>query len=133
MTLVSLTGLTQHCAGSMQTAAGPCCAGGGGEYNSIITSYDYDAPISEAGDYGQPGIGGLNKFQVLASVTGASSPSAPCCCPKWQPQTGSELPPVPSRQLRVAMPLQDIACWGPEADVLHQGSACLLIYAGLVP
>ena len=26
--------------------------------------YDYDAPISEAGDYGQPGIGGLNKFQV---------------------------------------------------------------------
>lgn len=27
-------------------------------------SYDYDSPISEAGDYGQPGIGGVNKFKV---------------------------------------------------------------------
>jgi beta-galactosidase len=33
-------------------------------YESVITSYDYDCPISEAGDYGQPGVGGANKFQV---------------------------------------------------------------------
>lgn len=26
-------------------------------WNPVITSYDYDSPISEAGDYGQPGIG----------------------------------------------------------------------------
>ncbi len=35
-----------------------------GVYWACITSYDYDAPISEAGDYGQPGIGGPNKFDV---------------------------------------------------------------------
>ena len=29
-----------------------------------ITSYDYHAPISEAGDIGQPGIGGPNKYLV---------------------------------------------------------------------
>jgi len=43
------------------------CVGGSGDENSYqacITSYDYDAPISEAGNYGQPGIGGPNKFEV---------------------------------------------------------------------
>ena len=35
-----------------------------GVYWACITSYDYDAPISESGDYGQPGIGGPNKFDV---------------------------------------------------------------------
>ena len=33
-------------------------------YDSDITSYDYQAPISEAGAYGQPGSGGPNKFEV---------------------------------------------------------------------
>lgn len=33
-------------------------------YQSVMTSYDYDCAISEAGDYGQPGIGGKNMFQV---------------------------------------------------------------------
>lgn len=36
----------------------------GDRYMPHITSYDYDAPISEAGDYGQPGIGGENKYFV---------------------------------------------------------------------
>lgn len=47
------------------------CAGGSGDdtsYSACITSYDYDAPISEAGDYGQPGIGGPNKFEVQLSA-----------------------------------------------------------------
>ena len=35
-------------------------------YQPHITSYDYDCPISEAGSIGQPGIGGDNKFKVLA-------------------------------------------------------------------
>ena len=35
-------------------------------YSSVITSYDYDAPIGESGAYGQPGIGGPNKFEVRA-------------------------------------------------------------------
>ena len=35
-----------------------------GKYSSVITSYDYAAPISEAGDFGQPGINGPNKFDV---------------------------------------------------------------------
>ncbi len=36
----------------------------GSIYQPHITSYDYDCPISEAGDIGQPGIGGDNKFKV---------------------------------------------------------------------
>ena len=44
-------------------------------YDSDITSYDYQAPISEAGDYGQPGSGGPNKFEV-------GFPLCPSlCCP----------------------------------------------------
>ena len=45
------------------------CAGGSidnGVYWACITSYDYDAPISESGATGQPGIGGPNKFDVRA-------------------------------------------------------------------
>ena len=34
-------------------------------YQPDITSYDYDCPVGEAGGYGQPGIGGPNKFEVL--------------------------------------------------------------------
>lgn len=40
------------------------------DYKPVITSYDYDSPISEAGDYNQPGIGPppdgapANKFQA---------------------------------------------------------------------
>jgi hypothetical protein len=33
-------------------------------YQPHITSYDYDCPVGEAGGYGQPGIGGTNKFEV---------------------------------------------------------------------
>ena len=33
-------------------------------YQGHITSYDYDCPISEAGDYCQPGIGGDCKYTV---------------------------------------------------------------------
>ena len=36
----------------------------GATFMPHITSYDYDAPISEAGDYCQPGIGGPCKFEV---------------------------------------------------------------------
>ena len=36
----------------------------GSSYQPHITSYDYDSPISEAGDYCQPGIDGACKFQV---------------------------------------------------------------------
>lgn len=46
------------------------CPGSGGtdgEFLPQLTSYDYDAPISEAGGSGQPGIGGKNKFNVSAS------------------------------------------------------------------
>ena len=44
-----------------------CLLGSGGEDGQFLpqlTSYDYDAPISEAGASGQPGIGGPNKFQA---------------------------------------------------------------------
>ena len=36
----------------------------GDKYMPHITSYDYDCPISEAGDYCQPGIGGDCKYTV---------------------------------------------------------------------
>lgn len=42
-------------------------AGSGGNdthFLAQITSYDYSAPISEAGGTGQPGIGGPNKFEA---------------------------------------------------------------------
>ena len=38
--------------------------GVGESYQPHITSYDYDCMVSEAGQYGQPGIGGPNKYQV---------------------------------------------------------------------
>ena len=51
--------------------------GGDHDYKGIITSYDYDAAISEAGGYGQPGIGGPNKFEV----NGCMQPQVRCCAP----------------------------------------------------
>jgi beta-galactosidase len=40
-----------------------------GNYQPHITSYDYHAPISEAGDYCQPGIGGDGcKFHLVKDV-----------------------------------------------------------------
>jgi beta-galactosidase len=54
-----------------------------------ITSYDYDAPISEAGDYGQPGILGDSKYDALRQVIAAHTGSQQ----KQKPQ----LPPVPPR------------------------------------
>ena len=38
--------------------------GKGESYQAHITSYDYDCMVSEAGQYGQPGTGGPNKYQV---------------------------------------------------------------------
>lgn len=38
--------------------------GTGESYQPHITSYDYDCMVSEAGQYGQPGIGGPNKYEV---------------------------------------------------------------------
>ncbi|CAL8466181.1 g5717 [Coccomyxa elongata] len=58
-------------------------------YVSVITSYDYDAPISEAGDYGQPGTGPppdappANKYEAIRSLI--------------RNHTGQTLPPVPPR------------------------------------
>lgn len=37
---------------------------GANAHLALLTTYDYDAPISEAGHVGQPGIGGPNKFQA---------------------------------------------------------------------
>ena len=45
--------------------------GEGGVFAPQLTSYDYDAPLSEAGATGQPGIGGPNKFQVSYFCCGA--------------------------------------------------------------
>lgn len=46
-------------------------------YQPHITSYDYDCPISEAGDIGQPGIGGDNKFKVRLWAVVLCAPSFP--------------------------------------------------------
>ena len=54
-----------------------------GTYMPTITSYDYHAPISEGGDYCQPGIGGGCKFHaVRAAIAGYS---------------GIDPPPIPDR------------------------------------
>ncbi|KAK9915942.1 hypothetical protein WJX75_006251 [Coccomyxa subellipsoidea] len=53
----------------------------GSIYQPHITSYDYDCPVSEAGDIGQPGIGGDNKFKLIRDViekqTGVKPPELP--------------------------------------------------------
>ncbi|KAL4433782.1 hypothetical protein ABPG75_000223 [Micractinium tetrahymenae] len=53
----------------------------GDKYAAHITSYDYDCPISEAGDYCQPGIGGPCKYHalrdLLARHTGVEPPEPP--------------------------------------------------------
>ncbi|BDA42797.1 beta-galactosidase [Coccomyxa sp. Obi] len=52
-----------------------------GDFLPQLTSYDYDAPISEAGGSGQPGIGGKNKFQMIREAisnhTGNALPEEP--------------------------------------------------------
>lgn len=58
-------------------------------YQPHITSYDYHAPLSEAGDYCQPGTGGDCKFEASlpqAPAAGLTAytppihlPLAPCC------------------------------------------------------
>ena len=37
-------------------------------YKPVITTYDYDCPVSESGRTGQPGIGGPNKFNVSSTT-----------------------------------------------------------------
>eukprot|EP00884_Botryococcus_braunii_P002883 jgi/Botrbrau1/12596/Bobra.0169s0124.1 len=47
------------------------------QYKACITSYDYDAPVSEAGDYGQPGIGGPNRYQAIRDAITAHTGVTP--------------------------------------------------------
>ena len=47
---------------------GPKTLAAGNSYQPHITSYDYDCMVSEAGDYGQPGIGGPNKYEASACM-----------------------------------------------------------------
>lgn len=46
------------------TAGRTGSGGNATDFLAQITSYDYSAPISEAGGAGQPGIGGDNKFEA---------------------------------------------------------------------
>jgi hypothetical protein len=52
----------------MRARAWAGSGGEGGAFAPQLTSYDYDAPLSEAGGTGQPGIGGPDKFQVPSSA-----------------------------------------------------------------
>ena len=62
----------------------PGSGGENGQFLPQLTSYDYDAPISEAGASGQPGIGGPNKFQARPSTRQSScSCQTPCDSPRW--------------------------------------------------
>ncbi len=60
----------------------------GDTYQPHITSYDYDCPVSEAGTYGQPGIGGADKYQVCGSWGvcggGVLGVCVVYCCDKYQ-------------------------------------------------
>jgi hypothetical protein len=58
-------------------------AGSGGDETDFlpqITSYDYSAPISEAGGTGQPGIGGADKFAARGPAPCVAL-CRPCCSP----------------------------------------------------
>lgn len=68
-------------------------AGSGGENGVFLpqlTSYDYDAPISEAGGSGQPGIGGKNKFQVRGWPLRPLPPPGHVCGAASSKQSGAE-------------------------------------------
>ncbi|KAL0019729.1 hypothetical protein WJX77_006458 [Trebouxia sp. C0004] len=55
--------------------------GAGESYQAHITSYDYDCMVSEAGQYGQPGIGGPNKYEMIRDAVkkhmGSEPPASP--------------------------------------------------------
>ncbi|KAL0030525.1 hypothetical protein WJX79_001635 [Trebouxia sp. C0005] len=55
--------------------------GAGESYQAHITSYDYDCMVSEAGQYGQPGIGGPNKYEMIRDAVkkhmGCEPPASP--------------------------------------------------------
>ena len=55
-----------------------------GKYSQVITSYDYASPISEAGDYGQPGINGPNKFEVRSRQLLQTSSSVSHAAYAWK-------------------------------------------------
>lgn len=56
-----------HCHTWTSDTAGRTGSGGNAsDFLAQITSYDYSAPISEAGGAGQPGIGGDNKFEACS-------------------------------------------------------------------
>lgn len=53
-----------------------------GKYSSVITSYDYASPVSEAGDFCQPGINGPCKWEArtrLALLTPCRGCRHPLC------------------------------------------------------
>ena len=54
----------------------PGSGGENGQFLPQLTSYDYDAPISEAGASGQPGIGGPNKFHASTVLIHAPAQTA---------------------------------------------------------
>ena len=53
---------------------GPRNLAAGNSYQPHITSYDYDCMVSEAGDYGQPGIGGPNKYEASLCMHSCGCP-----------------------------------------------------------
>ena len=53
---------------------GPTNLAAGNSYQPHITSYDYDCMVSEAGDYGQPGIGGPNKYEASSCMPSRGAP-----------------------------------------------------------
>ncbi len=67
---------------------GPTNLAAGNSYQPHITSYDYDCMVSEAGDYGQPGIGGPNKYEASSCMP---SPWGP-----WQSPKAAECQLAPS-------------------------------------
>ena len=83
-----------------------------GTYLPHITSYDYHAPISEAGDYCQPGVGGDGcKYHLLRSIIA-----------RVMRKPESALPPVPKRpEIRSygSVKLHRIASLLRDAEMLH--------------
>ena len=105
---------------------------GGSSYKPDITSYDYDAPLSEGGEHGY-GSDGLDKFTALAAVLRKHTPAAEPPAPAETPlrpraalgavpltmhapllQSAAKMVPTPAARDRSVPPsgIEELGCYG---------------------
>ena len=102
---------------------------------TCVCSYDYSAPLSEAGHRGQPGIGGPDKFQVSSAAIWCWLPAL-CCNLDQQPCRLPPLHPTAGHAAAACQPpASHLMAWVPLEVASAPPTACLHVEpleAGLV-